>query len=88
MAPKWETQLPINLDLLQEETYCIDLIYNPLKTMWLTLAEKKGALTMNGLPMLVHQGALAFEHWFKTKPETKTMITYLNQILEVRHANR
>jgi shikimate dehydrogenase len=56
--------------------------------MWLTLAEKKGALTMNGLPMLVHQGALAFEHWFKTKPETKTMITYLNQILEVRHANR
>lgn len=88
MAPKWETQLPISLDHLREGTYCIDLIYNPLKTKWLTLAEEKGALTMNGLPMLVHQGALAFEHWFKTKPETKTMITYLNQILEVRHANR
>ncbi|HET6872005.1 MAG TPA: shikimate dehydrogenase [Sporolactobacillaceae bacterium] len=88
MAPKWETQLPISLENLREGTYCVDLIYNPLKTKWLTLAEEKGALTMNGLPMLVHQGALAFEHWFKIKPETKTMITYLNQILEVRHANR
>ena len=88
MSPKWEGKLPINLDRLKGGTYCIDLIYNPLKTLMLAEAEKKGALTMNGLPMLVHQGALAFEHWFKTKPETKTMITYLNQILEVRHANR
>jgi shikimate dehydrogenase len=88
MAPSWENQLPIKLDYLIKGTYCIDLIYNPLKTLWLKEAEKKGAHTMNGLPMLVHQGALAFEHWFNTKPETKNMITYLNQILEVRHANR
>jgi shikimate dehydrogenase len=88
MAPTWENQLPIKLDHLLKSTYCIDLIYNPLKTLWLGEAEKKGALTMNGLPMLVHQGALAFEHWFNTKPETRNMITYLNQILEVRHANR
>lgn len=40
-----------------------DLIYNPLKTKFLELAEKNGACTINGLKMFVVQGAKSFELW-------------------------
>ena len=40
-----------------------DLIYNPLETPLLRAARTQGCPTANGLPMLVYQGALAFERW-------------------------
>ena len=40
-----------------------DLIYNPPETALLRAARVQGCPTVNGLPMLVHQGALAFERW-------------------------
>lgn len=88
MAPNWLDQIPFSLKTIKPGTSCIDLIYNPLKTRWLREAEEKGAQIMNGLPMLVHQGALSFEHWFGIKPETLSMIAYLTHLLEERHANR
>ncbi|WEG14202.1 shikimate dehydrogenase [Pullulanibacillus sp. KACC 23026] len=88
MGPHGLDQMPLVVNQLQKGTYCIDLIYNPLQTRWLKEAEEKGALTMNGLPMLVHQGALSFEHWFGVMPDTASMITFLTQHLEETHANR
>lgn len=41
----------------------IDLVYNPLKTHLLKQAESVGAVGINGLGMLVHQGALSFRAW-------------------------
>lgn len=40
-----------------------DLIYNPLKTKLLQIAESQGATVIDGLRMLVHQGAKSFELW-------------------------
>jgi len=40
-----------------------DVVYNPLKTQLLLNAEKAGANTLEGLAMLVYQGAAAFELW-------------------------
>lgn len=40
-----------------------DLIYNPPETPLLRAARARGCPAGNGLPMLVHQGALAFERW-------------------------
>lgn len=42
---------------------CYDLIYNPSKTKFLKQAEHAGAVTLNGLDMLVHQGSKLFELW-------------------------
>lgn len=42
---------------------CYDLVYNPLKTKFLESAEKYGALTINGLDMLIYQGSKSFELW-------------------------
>jgi len=40
-----------------------DLIYNPLETALLRAARSRGCRVANGMGMLVHQGALAFERW-------------------------
>lgn len=41
----------------------VDIVYRPLKTALLQAAERRGATPVDGLSMLVHQGARAFELW-------------------------
>lgn len=48
---------------LSAATMVCDLIYNPPETPLLRAARGQGCPAGNGLPMLVHQGALAFERW-------------------------
>ena len=40
-----------------------DAVYNPLETKLLAQARAAGAKAIDGLGMLVHQGAVAFTHW-------------------------
>jgi shikimate dehydrogenase len=40
-----------------------DLVYNPLETIFLARARAVGAKAIDGLGMLVHQGALSFQRW-------------------------
>ncbi|HAY34763.1 MAG TPA: hypothetical protein DCY06_11595 [Bacteroidetes bacterium] len=55
---------PINLqNAFTKEQIVFDLVYNPPKTKLLELAEAEGAIVLNGLNMLVHQAAKAFELW-------------------------
>lgn len=42
---------------------CYDIVYNPVKTRFLELAEEAGARTIGGLEMLIHQGSKSFELW-------------------------
>lgn len=44
-----------------------DTIYKPAETRFLASARKAGCQTDNGLSLLIHQGALAFQHWFPGK---------------------
>jgi shikimate dehydrogenase len=50
-------------DALQPGTACMDLVYEPLETTFLARARAAGARPIDGLGMLLHQGALAFERW-------------------------
>lgn len=47
-----------------------DIVYRPLQTPLLRAASAHGLTPMDGLGMLIHQGALAFEIWFGVKPDT------------------
>jgi shikimate dehydrogenase len=49
---------------LKKEHLVYDTIYKPPVTPLLALAKDRGCRTANGLSMLIHQGALAFQHWF------------------------
>jgi shikimate dehydrogenase len=50
-------------DSLHPPLRVCDLIYNPPETALLLAARERGCPTLNGLGMLLHQGALAFERW-------------------------
>jgi shikimate dehydrogenase len=45
------------------DTLVFDMIYNPTETQLLCRARTLGLRAVNGLPMLLHQGALAFTLW-------------------------
>lgn len=49
---------------LKPEHLVYDTIYQPPVTPLLAMASQHGCRTANGLSMLIHQGALAFQHWF------------------------
>ena len=56
-------QTPVPAELLKSGLIVFDIVYNPIQTRLLKEAEAVGAKTIDGLEMLVWQGALAFEKW-------------------------
>lgn len=50
-----------NFDFIKPGMAAVDMIYNPAKTKFLKLAEKRGARILNGLDMLIYQGLTAYE---------------------------
>jgi shikimate dehydrogenase len=55
---------PVPSSLLSPRHLVYDTIYVGHRTPLLRAADEAGAKGENGLPMLLHQGALAFEKWF------------------------
>ncbi len=51
----------------------VDIVYQPRVTPLLAAAREKGSTTMNGVPMLVHQAALAFHRWTGQEPPLNAM---------------
>jgi len=64
---------PLSLKNMRPQALVSDIIYNPLQTKLLKEAENKGALIQNGIPMFVHQGALAFQLWTGKQPDIERM---------------
>jgi shikimate dehydrogenase len=58
-----EMETPVDQDLLRPSLVVFDLVYKPLETRLLREAREVGARTVDGLTMLVHQGAASFEIW-------------------------
>ncbi len=54
---------PVDPALLGPGQVVVDLVYHPPLTPWLAAATERGATTMNGLGMLVHQAALQIGRW-------------------------
>lgn len=55
--------IPLDPARLHDGQVVVDLVYDPLETPLLRAARERGATATNGLSMLVHQAALAFELW-------------------------
>jgi shikimate dehydrogenase len=53
--------LPMTPDLVQPHQFVADVIYTPLETDFVLAAKAKGARTMGGAGMCVHQAVRAFE---------------------------
>ena len=65
--------LPLDPELLREGVVVADLVYQPLTTPLLAAAGDRGATTIDGLGMLVHQAAIASESWTGVAPPIELM---------------
>lgn len=67
---------PIDEDVvktMKQDSIVYDIVYNPLKTELIKYAKKHGIKTIQGLDMLIYQGAKAFEIWTGKKPDVLKM---------------
>lgn len=72
MAPHIH-ESPIPAMALHAQMVVYDIVYNPMQTQLLQDAASQGCHTVGGLGMLVHQGALSFNHWFPGMANVQVM---------------
>jgi shikimate dehydrogenase len=65
------------LEVLRRDATVVDLVYKPRETAVLARAKSHGVRTVDGLGMLLHQGALAFELWTHLHAPLPVMLSVL-----------
>lgn len=58
-----EMSSPCDFRRARAGSLAVDIVYRPEETAFLASAKEGGLRTLGGLPMLIYQGALAFELW-------------------------
>lgn len=83
MYPTHDDSILNTPDIFVKDQVVFDLVYNPVKTKFLQLAESKGALSVNGLNMLVQQAAKSFNLWtgkeFPLEKVYKSLLLYVTK---------
>jgi shikimate dehydrogenase len=64
---------PLDPTLIAPGAAVLDLVYRPGESAWTRAVRARGHRACDGLPMLIEQGALAFERWFGTPPDRSVM---------------
>lgn len=85
MHPKIDKTL-VRANMMRRGLVVYDIVYKPLRTKLLREARRAGGKTIDGLGMLVHQGALAFEIWTGERAPIKIMKAAAKR--ELRGENR
>ena len=77
---------PVDEDVVKtmnKSSIIYDIVYNPLKTELINIAKRNGIQTIQGLDMLIYQGAKAFEIWMGKKPDVLRMkIAALEEMID------
>ena len=77
---------PVDEDVVKtmnKSSIIYDIVYNPLKTELINIAKRNGIQTIQGLDMLIYQGAKAFEIWTGKKPDVLRMkIAALEEMID------
>ena len=79
LYPHTEQKPNINYDTVKEFMVVTDVIFNDPHSLFLQEAEKRGAKTINGLGMLVNQGAINFTMWTGVDAPIDVMINTLKK---------
>lgn len=66
-------ELPVELERLAPHAVVLDLVYGKNETAFVRMARERGHASADGLRMLLHQGARAFELWFQETPDKAVM---------------
>lgn len=74
-------QTLVTEDMMHAGQVVFDLVYNPLQTKLLKEAKKSGAITVDGIKMLVLQGVESFRIWTGTEPPVDIMERAVRDVL-------
>lgn len=69
-------QMPLEVrdfDNISSEAVVYDIVYNPMKTILIKEAERRGLRTIGGLDMLIYQAQRAIEIWTGKVPDFNVM---------------
>ncbi len=80
LFPDVEARPDIQYDTLTAGMIVCDVIPNPPRTPFLKEAESRGATTLDGLGMLVYQGAIAFTMWTGVEAPVEVMHDALKEV--------
>jgi shikimate dehydrogenase len=76
--------MPIPPELVPRGTAVVDIIYRPPETRLLREAARRNCRVLNGLPMLVHQAAAAWEIWTSQAAPVAVMFEAARSALQQR----
>ncbi len=77
--------LTLDVGALPSDAVVSDIVYVPLRTPLIEAARARGLRTAEGLGMLLHQAAPAFERWFGRRPEVTPQLRALVEADVVSH---
>ncbi|HZP26358.1 MAG TPA: shikimate dehydrogenase [Dehalococcoidia bacterium] len=77
-----ENASPLSPEQLPRRGLIVDIVYRPAETRLLREARSRGLQTLGGLPMLVYQGAAAFELWTERPAPVEVMMAAAQRALE------
>ena len=83
LYPNVDAELDIDTESIKSNMVVADGIFNPPETRLIQTAKTKGCTTVNGLGMLVQQGAIAFEYWTGKTPSIEVMKAALSDALDI-----
>ena len=75
-------QCPVPENILKQGMVVMDIVYHPHETRLLKLARDRGCLTINGVDMLLYQGAEQFRLWTDHDPPVASMRHALKEALK------
>lgn len=75
-------RVPVDFSTVPQTCVVADVVFNPAETLFLKAAKARGCRALDGLGMLVNQGAIAFKQWTGTDPNTTVMRDAVEEFLE------
>lgn len=88
LYPNIEEMPPIPLEGLHSEMLVYDLVYNPPVSRLLREARQRGCSILNGVKMLVYQGAESFRLWTGQYPPVDVMEQVVRKALGMEFAGQ
>jgi shikimate dehydrogenase len=82
LFPEIEAVPEVDFATIRPGMVVCDVIPNPPRTRFLAMAEERGATTLDGLGMLVYQGAIAFTMWTGREAPTDVMHRALREVFD------
>lgn len=76
-----DSSSPLTDSVFSDRHVAIDIVYHPSETPFLRAARTRGARTIGGIGMLVHQAARQEEIWIGRTPDVEAMKRAVSQVL-------